>query len=97
MSRTGPGGTRSASIISRAATWPTSQACQAPHIRRNIQPIEPSRGIRIGQLFLSVAFAALGIWALAQADYVTGAIYLVFGVTWLVIAGRGLQRARSRS
>jgi hypothetical protein len=80
-----------------AAHLPTFRACRAPRIRRNIPPIETSRGIRIGQLFLSVAFAALGIWGLAQGRYVSGAIYLVFGVAWLLIAARAQQRARSPS
>ena len=40
------------------------------------------------QLFLSVAFAVLGIWGLAQAKYFSGAIYLVFGVAWLLIAAK---------
>lgn len=44
-----------------------------------------------------MAFAALGIWGLAQAKYVSGAIYLVFGAAWLLIAARAQQRARSRS
>jgi len=44
-----------------------------------------------------VGFAALGIWGLAQAKYVSGAIYLVFGVAWLLIAARARQHARSRA
>jgi hypothetical protein len=63
-----------------------------------------SRGIRIWQLFLSVGFAALGIWAFAEAKYISGVIYVVFSVSWLVFAAKGRigatrerQRARLRS
>jgi hypothetical protein len=61
--------------------------------------------MRIGQLVLSVAFAALGIWALAEARYGTGAFYLAISVAWLLIAAfrdrlvaaRKRQRASIRS
>jgi hypothetical protein len=64
-----------------------------------------SREIRIGQFVVSVAFAGLGIWALAKGDHFEGAFYLAIGVAWLLIAtfrdrlvaARKRQRARLRS
>ncbi len=62
-------------------------------------------GMRIGQLVLSVAFAGLGIWSLAEGDHLKGAFYLVIGIAWLLIAtfrdrlvaARKRQRASLRS
>jgi len=45
-----------------------------------------SRQFRIGGLVLSAAFAALGIWALAEAKYGTGTFWLVMSVAWLLLA-----------
>lgn len=45
-----------------------------------------SRQFRIGGFLLSVAFAILGIWALAQAKYGTGTFWLVMSVAWLLLA-----------
>jgi hypothetical protein len=67
--------------------------------------IVTSRGMRIGQLVLSVAFAGLGIWALGEGDHVKGAFYLSISVAWLLVAAfkdrsvaaRERQRARLRS
>jgi hypothetical protein len=64
-----------------------------------------SRQFRIGGLILAAANAALGIWALAQGNYGTGAFWLVIGVAWLLlalfrdkfVAARTRQRARLRS
>ncbi len=64
-----------------------------------------SRQFRIGGLVLSAAFAALGIWALAEAKYGTGTFWLVMSVAWLLlaffrdefVAARERQRARLRS
>jgi hypothetical protein len=63
-----------------------------------------SRQFRIGGLGLSAAFAALGIWALAEARYGTGTFWLVISVAWLLlaffrdklVAARERQRARLR-
>ena len=63
-----------------------------------------SRQFRVGGLLLSAGFAALGIWALAEARYATGAFWLVMSVAWLlfalfrdkIVAVRGRQRARLR-
>jgi hypothetical protein len=33
-----------------------------------------------------VAFAGLGVWALAKGDYGMGAIYVVFSAAWLLMA-----------
>jgi uncharacterized membrane protein YccC len=41
---------------------------------------------RIRGLIFAAAFAALGIWALAEARYGTGAFWLVIGVAWLLLA-----------
>jgi len=41
--------------------------------------------LRISRFVFAVAFAGLGIWALAKADYVTGAIYIVFSAAWLLM------------
>jgi hypothetical protein len=64
-----------------------------------------SRQFRIGGLALSAAFAALGIWALAEAKYGTGTFWLVISVGWLLlaffrdrfVAARERQRSRLRS
>jgi hypothetical protein len=64
-----------------------------------------SRQFRIGGLLLTAAYIALGIWALAEAKYGTGAFWLVMGVAWLLlalfrdklVATRERQRARFRS
>jgi hypothetical protein len=45
-----------------------------------------SHGIRIGQIVLSVAFAGLGIWSLAEGDHLKGVLYLAISVAWLLIA-----------
>jgi hypothetical protein len=45
-----------------------------------------SRQFRIGGLLLTAAYIALGIWALAEARYSTGAFWLVMGVAWLLLA-----------
>jgi len=58
-----------------------------------MQPIVTSRGRRVWQLALSVAFAALGIWALADAKYVIGGFYLAFSVGWLSFAAKGWRTA----
>lgn len=44
-----------------------------------------SRQFRIGGIVLSVAYAALGIWALAEAKYGTGTFWLVMSAAWLVL------------
>lgn len=67
--------------------------------------IVTSRGMRIGQIVLSVAFAGLGIWSLAEGDHLKGAFYLAISIAWLLIAAfrdrlvaaRKRQRARLRS
>jgi hypothetical protein len=64
-----------------------------------------SRQLRIGGLVLSAAFAALGIWALAEAKYGTGTFYLAISAAWLLIAAfrdslvaaRKRERVRLRS
>lgn len=64
-----------------------------------------SRQLRIGGLVLSAAYAALGLWALAEAQYGTGAFWLVMSVAWLLLtffrdkfaAAWERQRARLRS
>lgn len=61
--------------------------------------------MRIGQLVLSVAFAGLAIWSLAEGDHLQGALYLAISAAWLLIAAfkdrlvatRKRQRARLRS
>jgi hypothetical protein len=62
--------------------------------------------MRIGQIVLSVAFAGLGIWALAKGDHFGGVFYLAVSVAWLLngafrdrfVAARKRQRgARFRS
>jgi hypothetical protein len=66
--------------------------------------IATSRGTRIGQLVLSVAFAGLGIWSLAEGDHLKGTFYLAISVAWLLIgafrdrlvAVRKRQRSRLR-
>jgi hypothetical protein len=45
-----------------------------------------SRQFRIGGLVLSAAFAALGIWALAEAKYGTGTFWLAMSVAWMLLA-----------
>lgn len=63
-----------------------------------------SHQFRICGIVLSVAFAALGIWALAKAEYGTGTFWLVTSVAWLLlaflrdkfVAARERQRARLR-
>lgn len=63
-----------------------------------------SRPFRIGGLILSAAYAALGIWALAESKDGTGMFWLVMSVAWLLLAffrGKFVtawkrQRARSR-
>lgn len=44
------------------------------------------RQFRIGGLVLSAAFAILGIWALAEAKYGTGTLWLVMSVAWVLLA-----------
>lgn len=44
------------------------------------------RQFRIGGLVLSVANAAFGIWALAEAKYGTGALWLAMSVLWMLLA-----------
>jgi hypothetical protein len=64
-----------------------------------------SRSVRIGQLFLAVAFAGLGIWALAKGEHFKGVFYLAASVAWVLIAAfrdrlvaaRKRQRAGLRS
>lgn len=64
-----------------------------------------SRQFRIGGLVLSAAFAALGIWALADAEYAKGAFWLAISVGWLLLASfrdkfvgaQERRRARLRS
>jgi len=56
-------------------------------------------------LVLATAFAALGIWALAESRYATGAFWLVISIAWLLLAlfrdkfvdARKRQSARLRS
>ena len=58
-----------------------------------------SRQFRVGGLVLSAAFAALGIWVLAEAKYGTGAFWLVVSAMWLLLAffrNNVLQRAQER-
>lgn len=45
-----------------------------------------SRQFRIGGIVLSGAYVALGIWAFAEAKYGTGAVWLVMGAAWLLLA-----------
>jgi alpha-beta hydrolase superfamily lysophospholipase len=45
-----------------------------------------SRQFRIAGLVLSAAFATLGIWALAEARYGTGAFWLAMSVAWMLLA-----------
>jgi len=67
--------------------------------------IVTSRGMRIGQLVLSVANAGLGGWALAEGDHIKGAFYFAISIAWLLIAAfrdrlvvaRKRQHARLRS
>jgi len=42
--------------------------------------------MRVIRLALAVAFAGLGIWALARADYGFGAMYIAFSAAWVLIA-----------
>jgi hypothetical protein len=44
------------------------------------------RQFRLGGLILSAAYAALGIWALAESKCGTGTFWLVMGVAWLLLA-----------
>lgn len=44
------------------------------------------RQYRIGGLVLSAAYAALGVWSLAEAKYDTGAFWLAIGVAWMLLA-----------
>jgi hypothetical protein len=61
-----------------------------------------SRQFRIGGLVLSAAAAALGISALAEAKYATGAFWLAMSVAWTLLAFfrnntlRGQERRRQR-
>lgn len=61
-----------------------------------------SRQFRIAGLALSAAFAALGIWALAEARYGTGALWLLLSVGWMLNARfpnytlRAQERRRQR-
>ena len=60
---------------------------------------------RIGGLTLSMAFAGLGIWSIADGAHIKGAFYLAIGVAWLFlaffrdrfVAALERQRARIRS
>jgi hypothetical protein len=45
-----------------------------------------SRQFRVGGLVFSAAFAALGIWALAEARYGTGTFWFVMSVAWMLNA-----------
>ena len=45
-----------------------------------------SRQFRVWGPILSAAFAALGIWALAEAKYGTGTLWLVMSVAWMLSA-----------
>lgn len=45
-----------------------------------------SRQFRIGGIVLSAAYAALGIWTLAEAKYGTGTFWLVMSAAWLLLA-----------
>ena len=42
--------------------------------------------LRIARFVLGTAFAGLGIWALAKAEYGMGAIFLVLSAVWLLMA-----------
>ena len=61
-----------------------------------------SRGMRIGQIVLSMAYAGLGVWSLADGDHLKGALYFAFSVAWLLIAAfrdrleGGWKRERGR-
>jgi alpha-beta hydrolase superfamily lysophospholipase len=60
------------------------------------------RQFRIGGLVLSAAFAILGIWALAEAKYGSGTLWLVMSVAWVLLASfrnntlRAQERRRQR-
>lgn len=43
-----------------------------------------SRQSRLYRLFISVLFAGFGIWALADAEYLMGAFWVVASVAWLL-------------
>jgi hypothetical protein len=45
-----------------------------------------SRQFRSGGLVLSTAYAALGIWALTESNYGTGAFWLAMSVAWLLLS-----------
>ena len=45
-----------------------------------------SRQFRIAGLALSATYAALGIWALAEAKYGTGTFWLFVSVAWMLLA-----------
>ena len=53
---------------------------------------------RVLQFILSVAFAGLGVWRLAKAEYAFSAFYLVLSAFWLLMAAYGnrLIAARTR-
>ncbi|HXS34635.1 MAG TPA: hypothetical protein VN758_12760 [Solirubrobacterales bacterium] len=44
------------------------------------------RQFRIGGIAFSAAFASLGIWALAEAKYGTGAFWLALSAAWMLNA-----------
>jgi hypothetical protein len=57
-----------------------------------------STQLRICQFMLSVAFAGLGVWGLAKAEYGIGAFNFALGTFWLLMAAYGnrLVAARTR-
>ena len=44
------------------------------------------RQFRIGGLLLSAAFATLGVWAIVDAEYSKGALWLATSVAWMLLA-----------
>lgn len=42
--------------------------------------------LRIGRFGLAAAFAGLGVWGFAKADYGLGAFWVVLSVAWLLMA-----------
>jgi hypothetical protein len=44
------------------------------------------RQTRWSRFVFAVLFAGMGIWALIKADYGIGAIFIVLGALWLLLA-----------
>jgi hypothetical protein len=64
-------------MLTSTAIW---YADQKHHLTHDFAPV-PYRGTHP-----CAANAALGIWALAQGTYGTGAFWLVISVAWLLLA-----------